>query len=76
MLSLRQRDRVPHVLLHRGARRREALPHVLRKAVQGDRTPYDVFEAYYGEEAARKLGIRKADPTKIGLLMSGRRSKK
>ncbi|MCI2068017.1 MAG: helix-turn-helix domain-containing protein [Bacilli bacterium] len=42
----------------------------------GGRTPYDVFEAYYGEEALKKLGIEKADPRKIGLLMSGKKGKK
>jgi|LAHS01.1.fsa_nt_gb IS30 family transposase len=41
----------------------------------GGRTPYDAFVAYYGEEAARRLGIEKADPAKIGLLMSGMKKK-
>ncbi|MCI2069281.1 MAG: hypothetical protein LKJ88_06920 [Bacilli bacterium] len=42
----------------------------------GGRTPYDVFKAYYGEETLKKLGIEKADPRKIGLLMSGKKGKK
>lgn len=41
----------------------------------GGLTPYDAFVSYFGEEAARKLGIEKADPAKIGLLMSGMKKK-